>query len=111
VRGAAAEKLAAGKDDGSFGVNDVLSREETAAILWRFARYTGMDVSAGEDTNILSYDDVFPMASENIPAMQWAVGAGVIRGTGVGTLSPAAPLTRAQLAAMLQRMQPAKKAA
>lgn len=111
VRWAAGEKLLSGKDDGSFGVNDVLSREETAAILWRFARYTGMDVSAGEDTNILSYDDVFPMASENIPAMQWAVGAGVIRGTGVGTLSPAAPLTRAQLAAMLQRMQPAKKAA
>ena len=110
VRWAAAEKLSSGRD-GRFGVNDVLSREETAAILWRYARYTGMDVSVGEETSLLGYDDAFPIADENIPAMQWAVGAGVIRGTGVGTLSPAAPLNRAQAAAMLQRMQPAPKAA
>jgi len=101
VRWAAAEKLI---DGGSlFRPNGALTREETAELLWRYAKYTGADVSVGEDTNILSYDDAFDISRSAVPAMQWAVGAGVINGTGSGKLSPMGSLTRAQAATVLMR--------
>ena len=71
--------------------------------LWNYAKSAGADVSVGEDTNILSYDDVFDIEEEYIPAMQWAVGAGVIQGVSESELSPASNLTRAQAAVMLRR--------
>ena len=61
----------------------------------------GYDVSVGEDTNILSYDDVFDVAEYAIPAFQWACGAGVINGTTESTLSPLGTATRAQFARII----------
>ncbi len=101
ARWAAAEKLV--DRGGSFGPQDALDRDETAAILWNHAKLSGRDVSVGENTNILSYADVFEVAEAYMPAMQWAVGAGVIQGTAEGYLSPKGQLTRAQAAAMLRR--------
>ena len=72
-------------------------------MLWRYAQAKGYDVSIGEDTNILSYTDAFDVAEYAIPAMQWAVGAGIISGTSTDTLSPQGPATRAQVATMLMR--------
>ncbi|OLR68857.1 S-layer homology domain-containing protein [Intestinimonas butyriciproducens] len=43
-------------------------------------------MSIGEDTNILSYTDVADLSEYAIPAMQWAVGAGIINGTGDGSI-------------------------
>lgn len=61
-------------------------------------------MSIGEDTNILSYTDVADLSEYAIPAMQWAVGAGIINGTGDGsTLTPLGQATRAQAAVMLMR--------
>ena len=61
-------------------------------------------MSIGEDTNILSYTDVADLSEYAIPAMQWAVGAGIINGTGDGsTLTPQGNATRAQVATMLMR--------
>ena len=51
-------------------------------MLWRYAQAKGYDVSIGENTNILSYTDVADLSGYAIPAMQWAVGAGIINGTG-----------------------------
>ena len=73
-------------------------------MLWRYAKAQGYDVSIGEDTNILSYTDAFDVAEYAIPATQWAVGAGIINGTGDGaTLTPQGQATRAQVATMLYR--------
>ena len=102
VRWAAAEKIT-DRENGNFNPNDALTRDETAALLWNCAKYKGIDVNVGEDTNILSYNDVFDIKEAYIPAMQWAVGAGVILGTDEGNLNPKGQLTRAQAAAMLQR--------
>lgn len=102
VRWAAAEKLI-DSEQGAFGPAEVLRRDETAMLLWNYAKSAGADVSVGEDTNILSYDDVFDIEEEYIPAMQWAVGAGVIQGVSESELSPASNLTRAQAAVMLRR--------
>ena len=72
-------------------------------ILYRYAVYKGYDVSIGEDTNILSYDDFADLSEYAIPAMQWACGAGVITGVTDATLVPQGEATRAQCAAMLMR--------
>ncbi|MBP5166669.1 MAG: S-layer homology domain-containing protein, partial [Oscillospiraceae bacterium] len=102
ARWAAAEKII-DRPDGRFGPGDVLTRGETALLLWNMAKYSGMDVSVGENTNILSYNDAFDVKSEYMPAMQWAVGSGVIEGMSGGFLSPDGQLTRAQTAVMLMR--------
>ena len=81
-----------------------VTRQQLAALLYRYAVLAGYDVSVGEDTNILSYTDVGQLSEHAIPAMQWACGAGIIRGTGDGsTLTPQGASTRAQLAVMLYR--------
>ena len=102
VRWAAANGVVTGYD-GRFAPDDPVTREQFATILWRYAKLPGADVSVGEDTNILSYDDAFTVSEWAIPAMQWACGAGVINGTTASTLSPGAAMTRAQAAVMLLR--------
>ena len=56
--------------DGKFGTNDAVTREQLVTIMFRYAKYKGYDVSVGEDTNILSYDDASDVAEWAIPAMQ-----------------------------------------
>ena len=76
-------------------------------ILWRYAKYKGYDVSIGENTNILSYDDAFEISEYAVPAMQWACGAGVLAGektaNGGVELHPQNRTTRAQLSVVLMR--------
>ena len=77
-----------------------------AVILWRYCQYKGIDVSVGEETNILSYSDALDVHSWAVPAMQWACGAGVINGIADGNsmkLDPTGSATRAQVATMLWR--------
>ena len=90
-----------GISDGS-SLDQNLTREQLAVMLYRYAQYKGDDVSAGEDANILSYADAFDVSEYAIPAMQWACGAGVISGKD-GALDPAGSATRAEVAAMLMR--------
>ena len=101
VRWAASEKIVEGWN-GKFDPMGEITREQFATILWRYAKYKGYDVSVGEDTNILSYEDAFSISEYAIPAMQWACGAGLMQGDGVN-LTPKADATRAQAAALFQR--------
>lgn len=104
IRWAASEGIVGGYGNGLFGTNDPITREQLATMLWRYAQTEGYDVSVGENTNILSYTDVADLSEYAISAMQWAVGAGIINGTGNGsTLSPQGQATRAQAAVMLTR--------
>lgn len=107
VRWAAAEKIT--DCAGEFRPGDALQRDEAAFLLWNTAKYLGADVGVGEDTNILSYDDVFETREGYAAAMQWAVGAGVVQGIGSGLLAPRYWLTRAQGAVMLRRFAEALK--
>lgn len=95
--------IAGGYPDGRFGANDSVTREQLAAMLYRFAKVQGYDVSVGENTNILSYDDAFSVSGYAIPALQWACGAGLLQGDGAKLL-PKNSTSRAQLAAILMRM-------
>lgn len=104
IRWATSEGIVGGYGNGLFGTNDPITREQFAAMLYRFAQEQGYDVSIGENTNILSYTDVADLSEYAISAMQWAVGAGIINGTGDGsTLTPQGQATRAQAAVMLMR--------
>ena len=103
VQWAAANGIVVGYSSGRFGPNDSVTREQLAAILYRYAQYLESDVSAGEDTNILSYDDADRIGSWAFDAIQWACGSGIIGGTSARTLAPKATATRAQVAAMILR--------
>ncbi len=103
VRWAAIEGIVTGVSDTAFAPDDPITREQFAAILWRYAKYKGFDVSIGESTNILSYADFGEIGEYAIPALQWACGEGIISGRGEGVLDPRGTATRAEAAAMLQR--------
>lgn len=88
---------------GSFGPNDDVTREQLVTIVYRYAQYKGVDVSVGEDTNILSYDDAFDVSEWAISAMQWAVGSGAVTGKTASTLNPGDEATRAEIATIMMR--------
>ena len=102
VAWASANDIASGYGDGRFGPDDPITREQLAAILFRYAGLKGRDVSVGEDTNILSFNDAFDVSEYAVPAMQWACGSGLIQGSD-GYLMPRGAAERAQLAAILHR--------
>ena len=103
VAWATANGIMEGYGDGRFAPDFPITREQLAAVLYRYAQYKGMDVSIGEDTNILDYDDAFDISPYAVSAIQWACGSGVMGGTGLYTLEPQGTATRAQAACMMQR--------
>ncbi len=100
VAWASANGIVNGYGNGKFGPNDAITREQFAAILYRYAQYKGYDVSVGESTNILSYADAQSISEYAVPAFQWSCGAGVMNGSN-GKLLPKANATRAQAAQLL----------
>ena len=92
-----------GYPDGTFKPDAEITREQFATILYRYAQYKGYDVSVGEDTNILSYNDADKISAYAMPALQWACGAGLMNGDDKGNLLPQESATRAQAAALFQR--------
>ena len=78
------------------------TREQLVTMMYRYAQLKGYDVSVGENTNILSYEDAFGVSEWAVAAMQWACGAGLINGNGA-KLEPRGAANRAQLAVILYR--------
>ena len=109
VRWAAAEGIT-DRREGRFGPDDILTREEAAFLLWNAAKYLGADTGAGEDTELPGYADAGEISERYAPALRWAVGAGVLEGTGAERLDPGGQLTRAQTAVLLQRFAAALRA-
>ncbi|MGN1115684.1 MAG: S-layer homology domain-containing protein [Candidatus Ornithomonoglobus sp.] len=101
VRWAAAEGIITGYDGETFSPDDVIKREQAAAMLYRFAETDGCDMSIGENTNILSYDDIFSVSEYAVSAFEWTVGLGVMSGRTDTTLNPLDTLTRAEAARIL----------
>jgi len=97
-----------GVSETEFAPDDNITREQIAAIMHRYAQYKGYDVSVGESTNILSYDDFDSISEYAIAAMQYACGSGLIKGKSESTLNPLDNATRAEIAAMLHRFAEVK---
>ena len=106
IRWAVSEGIAFGYGNGKFGPDDVVTREQMVTILWHYAQYRDYDVSVGENTNILSYDDATTVAEYAVPAMQWACGSGMVTGKTQDSgmiLDPRGSTTRAQMATLMMR--------
>ena len=107
VRWAQASGVVEGYSDASFGPNDAITREQLAAILWRYCHYKGYDVSVGEDTDILSCADASEVSGWAVPAMKWAYGTALIQGVpgqnGEMYLAPDGSAVRAQSATIFYR--------
>ena len=93
--------IAGGYDDATFGPNDPITREQMAAILYRYAQYKGYDVSAKADLN--KFTDADEISNYALEALQWANAEGLINGKGDGVLDPKGQATRAEAAAILMR--------
>ena len=98
-----------GYGDGLFGPDDFITREQMSAIMHRYAQYKGYDVSVGENTNILSYDDYSSISDYAIASVQYAVGSGLMKGKTNSTFNPKDKATRAETATILYRFIEANK--
>ena len=96
--------IVAGYSDEEYMPDKTISREQMAAIMYRYVKYKGADTSIGENTNILSYDDFDTISEYAIPAMQWSAGSGVLVGRTDTTLNPLETTTRAEAAAVFNRI-------
>lgn len=102
VEWAAANGIVNGYSDGRFGPNDPITREQLAAILYRYAAFKGYEVTKANTTSLAGYPDAAKVSGYAVPAVQWAVGKGLINGVS-GKLAPQSTATRAQVAAIIHR--------
>lgn len=86
-----------------FNAEGPISRENLASVLYLYAKAKGYDVSVGEETNILSYEDAFDISECNISAMQYTAGAQIIKGKTLATLNPGDNATRGEVALIMER--------
>lgn len=93
--------IVSGMSAEQFAPNNAITREQMAAILYRYAQFKGCDVSAKADLSV--YTDAAQVSTYATDAMAWANGAQLITGTSQATLTPAGDATRAQVATILMR--------
>lgn len=101
VAWASSNGIVTGYGNGRFGVSDSVTRQQLAAILYRYASLKGIDVSDVAD--ISGYADASEIASWAKAPVEWTVENGIINGVSANKLSPSGTATRAQAAAMLMR--------
>ena len=104
VRWATAASIVKGYSVTEFGTNDNITREQIAAIMYRYAQYKGYDTSVAKETSLKSYTDASEVSDYAVAAMQYCVGSGLMKGKTETTLNPKDNATRAEIAAILQRM-------
>ena len=101
---AQAKGIVTGYQDGTFGPNRNITREQFAAILYRYTRAMDPEITAAADLS--GFPDAGAVQSYALEAMRWAVGEGLINGVAVGGqsfLRPENNTTRAQFATIISR--------
>ena len=100
VRWAAKNKIVSGYNNGKFGPNDNITREQLATILCNYAKYKGKNVNKTADTS--KYVDWYKVTGYARPSMNWAVSTGVVTGKYNGTkVDPQGTASRAEAAGMI----------
>ena len=84
-----------------FAPDENITREQIAAIMFRYAQYKGMDAVTLEEN--LHFTDADEISEYAVSAMNWAVGTGLMKGKSTTTINPKDNATRAEIAAILQR--------
>ena len=90
-----------GVSENEFAPDENITREQIAAIMFRYAQYKGMDAITLEEN--LHFTDVDEISKYAVSAMNWAVGTGLMKGKSTTTINPKDNATRAEIAAILQR--------
>ena len=93
--------IVSGYDKSLFGPEDSVTREQLATMLYRYARWQGLDTSRGADLD--SYTDADKISDWAQESLAWAVAEGLIEGHSATELSPHGTASRAELAAILHR--------
>ena len=101
VAWASANKIVSGYDEKTFGSDDDVTREQLAAIFYRFAGHKGYDVSKNADLS--KYTDSETISDYAVNAFEWTIANGIITGTSENTISPQGNALRCQVAAILKR--------
>ncbi|MBQ8940286.1 MAG: S-layer homology domain-containing protein [Firmicutes bacterium] len=104
VAWALANNIVAGYDDKHYAPNESISREQMAAILWRYAKFKNYDVSVSEDMNVLNFKDAEQISAYAAPAIRWAVKDGIITGFEDNTMRPKENANRAQMAVIFNKI-------
>lgn len=89
-----------GYGNGKFGVNDRITREQLATMLYKYAQYKGYKVNA--TANLNTYADANKVSSWAVNYMKWLVGSGIMSGKN-GRLEPQEYATRAECAALVNK--------
>lgn len=104
---ASREKIVEGYSDGNYGINDNVTREQIAKMLYLYGENMGYDVSDRAD--LTHYSDTAKVSSWAVQCMKWAVAVEMINGKnksdGTMYLDPGGDATRAECAAILMRFQ------
>ena len=101
VAWAADKGIVNGYTNGEFRPNEPITREQLAAILYRYASYKNYGVTKRSDLSV--YSDLAQLSSYASDAMNWAVAEELFQGVGASLLSPKTNATRAQVATILMR--------
>ena len=101
VRWAASTGIMDGYGDNVFGITNPITREQMATVLYRYAEYKDIEVTASGD--LTTFTDGDKTSAWALDAMKWAVGAGLINGVENNALNPQGASNRAQVATVLMR--------
>ena len=101
VAWAAANGIVNGMENNTFAPNSPVTREQMAAILYRYAQFSGYDVETGEE--LPGFADLADISQYALDALVWACQNGLINGLDGNLLSPQGTATRAQTATILTR--------
>ena len=101
VKWADANGIVKGFGNGCFRPDDSITREQMAAILYRYSQFKGRDL--GNSADLSQYADASAVSGWALEALQWANAAGLINGRTAAALAPQGETTRAEAAAILMR--------
>ena len=101
IKWATDNKIVSGYNTGFFGPNDIITREQLAVILNKYAKFKEKDVSQSDELE--RFSDVDQISGYALNQIKWAVGAGVISGNKNGTLNPKGQASRAEVSAMIEK--------
>ena len=93
--------IAGGYGDGNFGLNDPVTREQTVALFYRYAKYKNIDIT--EFVDLTKYADFEDISDWAMDSMKWAVAVEIIKGRTEATIVPQGTSTRAEVATVLKR--------
>ena len=104
VKWAAENDIVAGYPEGVFKPDENITREQMAAMMRRFCRYSGMNVSVSNANWMARYADVYAISDWAYEDVCWAVGCGLMRGKSDSTINPLELATRAEVAQVIKNL-------